>query len=84
MPPVPIKQLVGYRRVSLRPGESTEVTFDVSARSLSTVDAHGTRHVLPGTHKFQLSRGHGATLWTQLELELEGSAPRVIVSTMEH
>ena len=57
------------------------VKFDISARSLSTVDAHGTRHVLPGMHDLILSRGHGVELKSQFFLDLEG-APHV-VSTME-
>ena len=81
-PPVAIKQLIAYQRVSLQPGAETTVKFDISARSLSTVDAHGTRHVLPGMHDLILSRGHGVELKSQFFLDLEG-APHVIVSTME-
>jgi hypothetical protein len=53
------RELVAYARVSLAPGESATVQFNITAESLSTVDSHGTRHVLPGTYQLVFSRGHG-------------------------
>jgi beta-glucosidase len=37
------RELVGFRRVHLRPGESADVSFDLSPRELSMVDAYGVR-----------------------------------------
>jgi beta-glucosidase len=41
------RELVGFRRVHLRPGESADVSFDLSARELSIVDAYGVRSQIP-------------------------------------
>jgi beta-glucosidase len=38
-----LRELVGFRRVHLRPGESADVSFDLSPRELSMVDARGVR-----------------------------------------
>jgi beta-glucosidase len=37
------RELVGFHRVHLRPGESADVSFDLSPRELSMVDAAGVR-----------------------------------------
>lgn len=84
---VPHKQLAGYQRVTLSPGESTTVTFDLTAELLSTVDARGTRHILPGTYSLLLTRGHGEELLLRVQVILrvpagDGVAERVIISTM--
>ena len=58
--PAAKKQLIDYARVTLQPGESTTVSFNVTLDKLSTVDRHGTRHVLGGGgHSLVFSRGHG-------------------------
>ena len=84
--PVPLKQLVGYQRVTLAPGASATVTFNLTAQALSTVDVNGTRHVLPGTHGLIFSRGHGEEQQLDLDVELRAGAERaplrVVVSTM--
>ena len=46
----PKQQLEGFQRVMLKPGESRRVTFTLSPRDLSEVDAQGTRSVQPGTY----------------------------------
>jgi beta-glucosidase len=46
--PTPIRSLQGFRRVFLRPGERRTVTFSLSPRQLSVVDARGARIVEPG------------------------------------
>jgi beta-glucosidase len=38
-----LRELVGFHRVHLRPGESTDVTFELSPREMSMVDARGVR-----------------------------------------
>ena len=42
-----LRELVGFRRVHLRPGESADVTFDLSPRELSMVDGYGVRSQVP-------------------------------------
>jgi beta-glucosidase len=51
----PIRELKGFRRVTLEPGVSTQVDFALDARDLSSVRKDGTRAVLPG--KYGLSIG---------------------------
>jgi beta-glucosidase len=46
----PRMQLEGFQRISLKPGESRTLTFTLSARDLSEVDARGDRSVQPGEY----------------------------------
>jgi beta-glucosidase len=46
--PVPIRSLQGFRRVFLRPGERKTVTFVLTPRQISLIDAAGQRVVEPG------------------------------------
>ena len=50
-----LRELVGFRRLHLRPGESVDVSFDLSPRELSMVDARGVRSQIPAD--FTLSIG---------------------------
>jgi beta-glucosidase len=45
----PIKELKGFRRVTLAPGETTTVTFTLSAAQLSFLDQSMTPVLEPGT-----------------------------------
>ncbi|WNG13422.1 beta-glucosidase [Cystobacter fuscus] len=45
----PVRQLVGFQRVTLAPGESRELEFPLGFQELSFVDARATRVVEPGT-----------------------------------
>ena len=56
-PPVPLKQLIDFQRVSLQPGEKKTVEFQTSPSSVTTVDAAGSRLVLPGEHGLIATRG---------------------------
>jgi beta-glucosidase len=53
--PVPLRQLVGFERIRLAPGEARTVTFAVTPRQLSLIDDTGCRIVEPGT--FELALG---------------------------
>ena len=77
--PVPLKQLVDFRRISLQPGESKTVSFQISPASVATVDASGSRLVLPGEHGLLVSRGaqHVADE-LQLTLEVVAQEPRIL------
>ena len=53
--PVPIRQLQGFQRVHLAPGESQTVTFGLTPRQLSLIDERGQRVVEPG--EFEIAVG---------------------------
>jgi beta-glucosidase len=50
-----VKELRGFQRVSLAPGEKKTVTFSVGPRELSLIDQHMHRVVEPG--RFELMVG---------------------------
>lgn len=81
-PPSPQRELIGFHRVTLTPGESTVVQFNVTAAKLSSVDQRGTRHVLAGTHELQLSRGHGEEMAVPLELTMQDATSRLVISSL--
>jgi beta-glucosidase len=47
---VPIRELVGFRRIHLEPGQSSRVELTIDPRSLGTVDVGGNRVIVPGTY----------------------------------
>jgi len=53
--PVPVRQLVGFRRVSLAPGQTEAVSFVVTPQQMGLVDDSGRRVIEPGA--FQLGVG---------------------------
>ena len=55
--PVPLRELQGFTRINLAPGEKQTVTFILTPRQMSLVDAKGRRVVEPGT--FEVSVGGG-------------------------
>jgi beta-glucosidase len=46
--PVPIRTLVGFDRISLRPREKRTVTFTITPRQMSLIDDNGKRVIEPG------------------------------------
>ena len=56
-PGAPRHALRGAQRVTLAPGQSRELNFDLSPRDLSFVTADGQRRLIPG--RYQLSVGSG-------------------------
>jgi beta-glucosidase len=60
-PGVPRVALRGYQRLSLKPGESRIVTFDLSPRDLSSVASDGTRHVAVGQYRVSVGSGQPDT-----------------------
>jgi beta-glucosidase len=62
--PVPIRSLQGFQRVTLQPGERRTVTFTLTPRQLSLLDATGRRRVEPGVFEVAVGgkqpgqRGH--------------------------
>ncbi|MGB6134874.1 MAG: glycoside hydrolase family 3 C-terminal domain-containing protein [Acidobacteriaceae bacterium] len=50
----PIRELAGFRRVHLEPGQSAHVALTIDPRSLGQVDAQGMRVILPGHYSVSL------------------------------
>ena len=44
----PVKELKGYRRIHLEPGQSQQVSFPVSRQQLAYLDAEGRELMEPG------------------------------------
>jgi beta-glucosidase len=51
---VPLRELVGFRRMHLEPGQSWHVVLSIDPRSLGEVDAAGNRVIVPGTYTLSL------------------------------
>jgi beta-glucosidase len=69
--PVLQRQLVGFNRITLRPGESRKVSFTVDPRGMSMVEHDGTRAVVPGKYRLFVAGGQpddAAGLWTDVTI----------------
>jgi beta-glucosidase len=55
--PVPIRSLIGFNRISLKPGEKQTVMFTITPRQMSLIDDAGKRIIEPG--EFLVSAGGG-------------------------
>lgn len=53
----PIRSLVGFRRITLAPGESRRLEFSLDSLSMSTVDENGVRSVRPGSANLWVGGG---------------------------
>jgi beta-glucosidase len=76
-PGMPIRALRGFGRVSLAPGETRKVHFDLDARDLSSVDTAGKRSVIPGVYRISVGGGQpgtGAPI-TESTVTVSGSHP---------
>ncbi|MCW2411631.1 MULTISPECIES: glycoside hydrolase family 3 C-terminal domain-containing protein [unclassified Sphingobium] len=51
VPGTPRIALRGFQRVELKPGESRQISFDLSPRDLSAVSLEGVRQVFPGAYR---------------------------------
>jgi len=67
----PVMRLVGWARVSLRPGEGARVTFAVPADVTSFIGLRGARVVEPGDVQLRLARS-SAEVVASLALRLVG------------
>ena len=54
----PVKELKGFEKVFLKPGQSTRVQFELGPQQLSLVNRHLERIVEPG--RFKVMVGHGS------------------------
>ena len=73
----PIHSLAGLKRVHLNPGESRDVSIELSPRSLSSVDEKGNRSVLPGTYHLSLGSAQPGetTAKSEVDFSVAGGAP---------
>src|SRR6185369_8758853 len=60
--PVPIRTLVGFDRISLRPGEKRSVTFTITPRQMSLIDNDGKRIIEPGAFMIGIGGGQRQAL----------------------
>ncbi|WP_420136872.1 glycoside hydrolase family 3 C-terminal domain-containing protein [Sphingomonas sp.] len=60
-PGIPVRALRGFTRVTLEPGASKQVHFDLDPRDLSSVNAAGQRLVTPGTYRVSVGGGQPGT-----------------------
>ena len=69
--PVLQRQLVGFARASLAPGETREVRLTIDPRSLSLVARDGTRAIVPGAYRLFVGGGQPGDadgVWTELTI----------------
>jgi beta-glucosidase len=64
--PVPLRQLVGFRKCHLESGESRQVSFTVTPRQMSVVDDAGRRVQEPGRFRVTVGGHQGDALSTRL------------------
>lgn len=76
--PVPLKELFDYKRVSLAPGDSTKIKFELdAAKHLAMHDADGHEHLHNGEYRVIFSRGHGHELTSTVTVAAEGAPMRL-------
>lgn len=82
---VPVRQLAGFARIHLAPGESRRVVLSIDRRHLARVDEEGRFHVEPararvsvgGSQPDPVSLALGAPRWVEAEVIIEGPAVRL-------
>jgi beta-glucosidase len=60
-PGMPHIALRGFRRISLKPGEARQVTFELAPRDLSSVTPAGVHKVLAGPYRVSVGSGQPGT-----------------------
>jgi beta-glucosidase len=65
----PVKELKGFRRITLEPGETRTVEFILGPEQLSYLDEHMQRIVEPGTFEVMVGPGSADHQTVQLEVE---------------
>ena len=68
--PVPIRNLVGFDRISLRPREKRSVSFTITPRQMSLIDDGGKRVIEPG--EFTIFVGGGQPGFTRASTGVSG------------
>jgi beta-glucosidase len=72
--PVPIRALVGFDRISLRPGEKRSVTFTITPRQMSLIDNHGKRIIEPGEFLVGIGGSQSAALSGRFQVSVKITA----------
>lgn len=72
--PIEKKRLFGFQRVTLSPGESTTLTFDLEPAALAMVDTDGVTALHAGHFDIVFSRGHGEILSADASVETQSPA----------
>merc|ERR1712050_440718 len=67
--PVPFKRLVGFERVRLAAGASTEIIIEVARQRLALTNGDGDYALYAGTHHVVFSRGHGEEVTLSVEIQ---------------
>lgn len=65
----PVKELKGFSRVTLKAGESRQVTFDITEKDLSYYDAEGLLVFEPGV--FSIMLGHDSSSLQSVDINAE-------------
>lgn len=65
----PVKELKGFSRVTLKAGESRQVTFDITEKDLSYYDAEGRLVFEPGV--FNIMLGHDSSSLQSVDINAE-------------
>ena len=78
--PVEIKRLFGFKRVTLAPGASTTVSFELTPAHLALVDAEGHTGLHPASFEVVFSRGHGDELAAPVEVAPAAGRPEMMKS----
>lgn len=65
----PVKELKGFSRVTLKAGESRQVTFDITEKDLSYYDAEGRLVFEPGV--FSIMLGHDSSSLQSVDINVE-------------
>eukprot|EP01065_Artemidia_motanka_P044419 TRINITY_DN631_c0_g1_i1.p1 TRINITY_DN631_c0_g1~~TRINITY_DN631_c0_g1_i1.p1 ORF type:complete len:845 (+),score=319.65 TRINITY_DN631_c0_g1_i1:82-2535(+) len=68
--PVPQRQLFGFERVTLAPGETKTLGFKLTGQNLRMTDADGHTSLHAGAHDVMFSRGHGAELEARVTVDV--------------
>jgi beta-glucosidase len=69
-----LRTLVGFDRLTLKPGERRKARFVLSARDLSQVDRRGVRAVVPGVYRLFVGGGQpGTAPGREVSFTIEGT-----------
>jgi hypothetical protein len=74
--PIPLKSLVDFQRVTVTAGQTVTLSFELTDRAFTVVNADGDRVTYSGTHTLIFSRGVGDDSDVSLSVEMGPLAPR--------
>jgi len=71
----PLRSLLGFQRISLKPGETQDVKFELNPRAFSLVSPDGSRSIVPGSYSVWVGGGQPGTsaAGASAPLKIEGS-----------